>query len=433
MTARKHQKARVRARMSHTGERYAAARAHVVRGARPTEASPAPAPADRGTNPAANALRRIVADIGLDLGEPLALIVGGGAGIGVFQFHYAKEDLASLFLAGRYAWDDDLAFIDGALRRLGLEPVITETTSARVADRQLREAIQSGRPVIAWVDAAELGTRGYPAEYRGGAYHVVVVRALDDARGLALLDDLADGPVEVPIETFARARARIAKFRNRLLHLRADARPPADDVVRAAIQAGLEAMHEGFDHPRNRNFSLAALEDWSARLRGTGKDAWPTVFPAGPRLWDGLASIHQYVEHYGNGGGLLRPMIAAGMREAAARVGDPRLVEVAASYDELGARWRDLAVAALPDEVPAFRRTRELQDRRARLYAEGGPDADAHIEALWSETAGIRAAMADDFPLDDAASRSLLVRLAEMVDGLHEREMAALGAVPAAR
>jgi hypothetical protein len=41
--------------------------------------------------------------------------------------------------------------------------------------------------------------------------------------------------------------------------------------------------------------------------------------------------------------------------------------------------------------------------------------------------------MADDFPLDDAATRSLRVRLAEMVDGLQEREMAALGAVPAAR
>ena len=432
MTARKHQKARVRARMAHTGERYAAARAHVVPGARPPDESPVHS-AGRGTNPAANALRRIVAETGVDLGEPLALILGGGAGIGVFQFHYAKEGFSSLFLAGRHAWDDDLAFIDGALRRLGLEPVVTETTSARVADRQLREALGNGQPVIAWVDAAELRTRGYPAEYRGGAYHVVVVHALDDARGVAVLDDLSDAPVEVPIETLARARARIAKFRNRLLQLPADARPPTDEVVRDATHSGLDAMHAGLDHPRTRNFGLAALEDWSTRLRGTGKEAWPTVFPPGPRLWSGLASIHQYVEHYGSGGGLLRPLVAAGLREAGARVGDPRLVEVAARYDELGARWRDLAMAALPDDVPALRRTRELQDRRARLYVERGPEAAADIDAAWSESDVIRAATADDFPFDEATTKSLLARLAELVDSLHDGEVAALGALPAAR
>lgn len=183
MTQRKHLKARVRARMTEPGERYAAARAHTVRSARlPSAPAPAaavpPQPTHRGTNPAANALRHIVADTGLDVGEPLALMIGGGAGIGIFQFHYAKEGFSSLFLAGRHAWDDDLRFVADALRRLELAPVVAETASARTADRHLRDALDGGRPVIAWVDAAELGTRGYPSEYLGGAYHVVVVRAL---------------------------------------------------------------------------------------------------------------------------------------------------------------------------------------------------------------------------------------------------------------
>lgn len=429
MTQRKHLKARVRARMSNTGERYAAARAHVVDGApaaashisKTTTATPA-----RGTNPAANALRRILADIGLELGEPLALMIGGGAGIGVFQFHYAKEGFSSLFLAGRHAWDDDLAFIAGALQRLDQAPRVTETTSARTADRQLRDALDGGHPVIAWVDAAELGTRGYPPEYFGGAYHVVVVRALDDARGVAVLDDLADDPVEVPIATLANARGRIAKFRNRLLRLADGASPPADEVVETAIRAGLDAMVDGFDQPRTRNFSLAALIDWSARLRGSGKDAWPTVFPRGPRLWSGLASIHQYVEHYGSGGGLLRPMVAAGLRDAADRLRDPLVAAVASRYDDLGTGWTGLARAALPDAIPAFRRTRELQDRRAALYAELGRNAADDLAATWIESMGIRASMADDFPLDDAATRSMLERLATLVDRLHDGEAAAL-------
>ncbi len=432
MTQRKHLKARVRARMAHTGERYAAARAHVIPDA-PAAIASAAQSAPGGTNPGANALRVVLADLGLEIGEPLALTIGGGAGIGVFQFHYAKEDFSSLFLAGRHAWDDDLRFIDGALRRLGLDPMVAETGSARTADRQLREALADERPAVAWVDAAELGTRGYPPEFRGGAYHVVVVWSLDDSRGVAVLDDLAGSPVEVSIETLARARARIGKFRHRLLRLPADARPPNDDRIGTAIRAGLDASVEGFEQPRTRNFSLDALEDWSARLRGSGKDAWSTVFPPGARLWSGLAAIHDYVEHYGSGGGLLRPMVAAGLREAAARIPDPALADVAARYQELAGRWTALARAALPDDVVPLRRTRELQDRRARLYADRGADAAADLAAAWAEMAAIRADMADGFPLDDRATRSLLDHLATRVDALHEGEAAALDALRAAR
>lgn len=432
MTERKHLKARVRARMTHTGERYAAARAHVVRSA-PTAVGSAAKPAPDGTNPAANALRLVLADLGLEIGEPLALTIGGGAGIGVFQFHYAKEDFSSLFLAGRHAWDDDLRFIVGALRRLGVDQVVAETGSARTADRQLRDALADGRPVVAWVDAAELETRGYPPEFRGGAYHVVVVRSLDDSRDVAMLEDLAGDPVEVPIEVLARARGRIGKFRHRLLRLPADARPPDDDRIGAAIRSGLDASVEGFENPRTRNFGLDALVDWSARLRGSGKDAWSTVFPAGARLWSGLAAIHQYVEHYGSGGGLLRPMVAAGLRDGAERMADPRLAELATPYEELATTWTALATAALPDDVSPLRRTRELQNRRARLYADRGADAAADLAAAWAETAAIRADMVDGFPLDDRATGSLLENLATQVEALHEGEAAALNALRAAR
>jgi hypothetical protein len=435
MTERKHLKARVRARMAHTGERYAAARAHVVpsgpaSGRRAGDGASSVAPSS-GTNPAANALRLLLAHVGLEVDEPLALTIGGGPGFGVFQFHYAKEGFSSLFLAGRHAWDDDLRFMQGALRRLGLEAVVTETGSARTADRQLREALTEGRPVVAWVDAAELETRGYPPEFKGGAYHVVVVRSLDDTRNVAIIDDLARAEVEVPIETLARARARIGKFRHRLLRLPADAIPPDTGRLVDAIQAGVDATVDGFDRPRNRNFSLDALLDWSARLRGSGKDAWSTVFPPGARLWSGLAAIHEYVEHYGSGGGLLRPMVAAGLREAAGRVGGPRLADVAARYEDLGSRWTALAHAALPDDIGVLRRTRELQDRRARLYADRGADAAADLAASWAETARIRAAMAAAFPLDDRATRTLLDHLAMLVDELHGTEVETLDALRA--
>ena len=183
MTERKHLKSRVRARMARTGERYAAARAHVVtaRGDdpdRPTAPDPhGPGTTTAGVNPATAALRALLASAGAPVSEPLALVLGGGIGMGIFQFHYAKEGVSTFFLAGRHRWDDDHAYLVDALARLGLAAHVTETGSVRTAERQLRDAVAPGRPVVAWVDLAELETRAYPAEYRGGAYHVVVVRS----------------------------------------------------------------------------------------------------------------------------------------------------------------------------------------------------------------------------------------------------------------
>ena len=438
MTDRKHLKSRVRARMERTGERYAAARAHVVANATAT-AGIAATVAEPGANAGATALRILLADIGLPMTEARALVIGGGIGMGVFQFHYAAEGVATFFLAGRHRWDDDLAFLDGALRRLGLTPSVTETSSARLADRQLRDALSTGRPVVAWVDVAVLGTRGYPAEWEGGGYHVVVVRSIDDARGVVRIDDLAQDPVEIPLEVFGRARARIAKQKNRLLWLGGDAAAvPDPEQLRAAERAGLAATVEGFDHPRTRQFSLAALTDWATRLRGSGRDGWATVFPPGEWLWFGLASVHEYIrQETTGGGGLLRPMFGAGLAEIADTTGDDRLASLAGRYgtaldgDALANAWDAVAETALPDVVPAFRRTRELQRLRASAYRTRGAAALPELRAAWDELAAIRETMRDDFPLAPTQTEALLHDLADRVDVVATAERDALDALRA--
>ncbi len=437
MTDRKHLKSRVRARMARTGERYAAARAHVVAAApTPTAADarldgpalPAAAPgADR--DPATAALCRLLAHAGLPLSEPLAGVLGGGVGMGIFQFHYAKEDIGTFFIAGRHRWDDDLAYLQGALERLGIAALVTETTSARVADRQLRDALGEGGPVIAWVDAAELGTRGYPPAWSGGAYHVVVVEAIDDAADVAVVDDVSVAPFTVPLDVLARARARIGKQRHRLLRLAPTAVTLAPARVDAALRDGLRASIEGFDAPRTRSFSLAALDDWAGRLDGTGKDSWPVVFPAGGRLWDALAAVHTHVAHYGSGGGLGRVRFVAGLREASERLGDDRLVAPAARYEALGEAWSDLAVAVLPQGVPALRRTRALQDQRAARFAAGGPGTRDDLVGIWTELSAVRAEVDDCFPLDADQQHALLIDLADRVTAIHSGEDEALASL----
>ncbi len=117
MTSRKHLKQLIRARMAKTGERYAAARRHIV--------AEQPDPI-AGSVPASAALRLLLAHAGFKAPhtgkaptEALAFGIGGGVGAGMFAFHSAKEDFSSFYVAGRHLWQDDVTWFDAACRRFG--------------------------------------------------------------------------------------------------------------------------------------------------------------------------------------------------------------------------------------------------------------------------------------------------------------------------
>jgi hypothetical protein len=423
MTTRKHLKAHVRARMARTGERYAVARSHVVeRAAQPGPEAPQLVNGIRhfpGIHPETTVLRVLSTHAGIRdaagavPSEASMLAAGGGLGAGVFAFHYAKESFSSLYLAGRHRWEDPAAFVTGALRRLGLEARVRETGSARAAERDLHEALDDGRPAAAWVDWVELGTRGGRPEESGGAYHVVVVYGIED--GHAVVGDLYADPVRVPLEVLARARARIAKQRHRLITVgpAPEARPALADAAREGLGAGAAALAT---EPR-RNFSLQAIADLADRMTATrGANAWATVFPVGRLRWIGLTSLHRFVETFFTGGGLLRPLGAAALAEIG-----PDGAEVAERYAALGAQWTALARAALPDEVPLLGEARRLQEQPAT-----DPAAAADVAARLDELAR-RAA--ESFPLAEAAAAAQLADLSARLRSIHSAEVAALDAL----
>ena len=101
MTARKHLKQRIRARMEKTGASYATARRQIIgssdqeQGATPTQWHVP------GNIPATTALRTLFAHAGIlaphthtPFPEAMLFGIAGGIGIGVFSFYYQKEDPA---------------------------------------------------------------------------------------------------------------------------------------------------------------------------------------------------------------------------------------------------------------------------------------------------------------------------------------------------
>jgi hypothetical protein len=341
--------------------------------------------------------------------------LAGGIGAGMFAFHYAKENFSSFFVAGRHSWYDHTAWALAAIQRMGLTAVVRESSGAKPAEKHLRELLEGGRPVMAWLDASSL-------PISGSMYSLTSVHAIDDGAGTALLGDLAEALVPVPLTELAAARAKTKKDKNRLLALE-PAKPTPDlaKLVRGGIAACAESLVKG----RMKNFTLAAFATWADRLDGSkAADAWEKIFPPGPLLYTGLKSITEFVEYYGTGGGLCRPIFAEFLDEAGAALGDRRLAALSERYAELGRGWSELADAALPDAVPAFRKTKEL-------IAEGvdviGPEALQCGRALEE----FRARFQEKFPLDQAESAALRRELKRRVTALYEEEVAAAAGLAA--
>src|SRR5262245_7893204 len=224
MTAHKHLKEIVRARMRKTGESYTTARRHIVR---QVEVLRDPSPARwhlPGNIPATTALRVLLTAVGVrdprdqkPISEAMLFGICGGIGMGIASFYYDKWNFSSFFIGGRHLWNDDLAYMNAALARFKIEPNIHESAGEKAAVKHLREVLADERPCIAWLDMAELPHRGMPALFSGGGYHVVTVYRFDEDQGTALIGDLTDLPVEIGLKQLAVARGRIKQFKNRLL------------------------------------------------------------------------------------------------------------------------------------------------------------------------------------------------------------------------
>jgi hypothetical protein len=426
MTEQKHLKQRVRARMDKTGESYTTARRQVLQ-----QAPPATHPLHfPGSIPVTTAIRVLSAHAGFrdprtraPWTEAMLFGIDGGIGAGVFSFHYAKENFSSFYVAGRHAWWEDAGWTAGAWRRLGARPVIRESSGVKPGEKHLRELLAGGRPVIAWVDSTSLPHRMVPGEMSGGGYHVVTVYSIDEGAGSALIGDLADQPIEIPLPALAQARGRIKKFKNRLLALEpGGGAPPVATLVRQSITACVDGLLKC----KMKNYTLDAFKGWAEKLDGSkAADSWEKIFAPGPHFSTGLRSINEYIEHTGTGGGLCRPLFAEFLEEAGRALGDRTLGALGTEYAGLGEAWSELARAALPDEVPALATLRRLLEEKYELL-HAGRSTEAERAAAQSALQAQIKLVGSRFPLDAAGSTALRRELKRRVLELYEREVAAL-------
>lgn len=428
MTQRKHLKQIVRSRMEKTGERYAAARRHVVASEAPeTPAFPFHFP---GTIPAATALRSILAAAGAHdprTGQPYseAAIFGlaGGIGIGVFSFLYEKDDFASFFIAGRHLWQDDASYIRRAAVRLGVGIKVFESGNQKIAAKHLDEVLETGAPCIAWVDAGLLPHRASGPEMEGGGYHVVTVHGQADSGRTIIVGDLTDSPIAIDAEAFEASRKRIKKFQNRLVQV--TGKQKDIDPSSAALDA-LEVCHSGLMGAyaignSSRRFKIDAIRAWSGDLRGRGDHSWQHMFPRGHRFWTGLTMLYEFIELYGTGGGLCRPLFADYLSSLGQQMARNDLVDIGAGYAALGDAWTELADTALPGGSGTLAEARHQMTRRAELRSSA-PDDHSALHQLSSTLNVLAEDAARDFPLSESECGDLRSELADQTSAIHKKE-----------
>jgi hypothetical protein len=148
--------------------------------------------------------------------------------------------------------------------------------------------------------------------------------------------------------------------------------------------------------------------------------------------YGGHPGVYGWICHWGFGEGAERKAYADFLDEAAAILDKPKLRPAADLFRSSGEVWCELANAALPDDVPMFKETRDLLNRRRSLFLEKGDEALKEIKRANDRLNQIRAEVAEDSPLSDEEAAALRQRMSEHVLKIHDIEYEAIDAMQAA-
>lgn len=429
MTARKHLKARIRARMARTGERYVTARRHVTGTAQPPPREDHGYRLRGGLHPDTAAVANVLAhhDVvaghtGEPLTEAMVLGIGGGLGAGYILWEFKSHGSATVVLGFRNRWQYPDRWMQALLDRLALPATHHETAGERTAARRLDAALAAGRPALATIDRGTVGYWHLPPELEGRGGYPVVAYAEDHGR--IHVDDRTLAPLTVDRETFDKARARVPSYKHRLCVIEPDRTELPADLLRTAVRAGLADAAEHLASPSD-SFGLPAWRKWSRMLTATQPaKAWPRVFADGHGLAGALLSTYEWIQPVGHDGGHLRGLYADFLDEAAQLLDQPALADAATHWRAAADGWQALADTALPAD--SFGRLRELMSEVHATVVEEGDAGDATTASAAGELHEARRALDEAPPVDTA---ELFAAMSAHLEDIHEREVEAAAAV----
>lgn len=355
--------------------------------------------------------------------EAMLLGVSGGVVLGYYTFAYEGHD-PHVALLTRNTFDP----WDTLLGRLGVVQDVRQTPNPERAHTKLLDALENGTPAIVWADMFLLPYNGLGYQDDNWAMLPIVVYGVEGET--VHIADRAEVPLTVSLAEFQAARSRIKKDKHKLLTLS----PPDPDKLAFAVSQGIHETirfyTEGPPKGSKKNFGFLGFETiMDALSKPKHRISWEKEFPMGRKMFAGMTSMFSFMALYGQDGRAQdaeRGMYADFLDEASVILERPGLKEAAEQFRGSAKLWRGLGEALLPDDVPVFKKTREMMVSKHRNFIETGKGEGKDGMKTDKELETIRTKMETDFPWDAAQVTAYREGMREQFEGVYRAEKQAV-------
>ena len=347
--------------------------------------------------------------------EALLLGVSGGVAFGYFTFEY-KGYLPHLALLTRNTFDP----FQTILERLGIAQDVRQTHKKEIAERNLREALESGLYPLVWADQFSLPYNQLGSDV--GMWNMTPILAIGLDGDTVMLADRSSQPFHLSMAELTKARGRVKDDKYRLITL--DAPQPAKLV--AAVSKGIYQCIQLFTEkpPKGAryNFGFAAYQRLADMLVNTrNKQSWERFFAPGVRMYHALAGsvgqpgAYSWIQTWGSGPGAERGLYADFLDEAALILKKPALKESAERFRESYTLWLEFAEVLLPDDLPLLGESKNLLQHEHDLFVEQGESALGEIKDIHIRLRELLAQAKIDFPLSGSEAMDFRAHLRDMI------------------
>ncbi|MGD8406053.1 MAG: BtrH N-terminal domain-containing protein [Anaerolineales bacterium] len=358
--------------------------------------------------------------------EALLLGVSGGIAFGYFTFEY-KGYLPHLALLTRNTFDP----LQTILERLGIAQDVRQTNKVEIAEKNLREALDSGLYPLVWADQFILPYNNLGKSETMWAMFPILAVSIEGEN--VLIADRSSQPFRLSMEELTQARGRVKDYRYRLITL--DAPQPAK--LAAAVSKGIYQCIQLFTEkpPKGarHNFGFAAYQRLADMLVNTrNKGSWERFFLPGARMYHALAGsvgqpgAYSWIQIWGSAPGAERGLYADFLDEAADILKKPGLMDAGQQFRESYALLYEFAGAMLPDDVPLLGESKELIQREHDLFVEQGQLALEEIKIIHARRKELLKNAENDFPLSQAEAADFRAHLRDLVLKISEVEQKAV-------
>lgn len=347
--------------------------------------------------------------------EALLLGISGGITFGYFTFEY-KGYLPHVAMLTRNTFSP----FSTILERLGIAQDIQQTNKADVAEKNLRDTLDSGLFPLLWADQFSLPYNCLPSdEPMWGMMPILAVES--DGKSVTIADRSSQ-PFHLSMSELTKARGRVKDDKYRLMTLDAPQTAKLASAVHKGICQAIKLFTEEPPRGARDNFGFAAYEKLAHLLVNTrNKQSWERFFEPGVRMYHALAGspvqpgAYHWAMAWGSADGAERGLYADFLIEAAQILKKPALKESAEKFRESYELWLEFANALLPDDVPMLGESKKLIQKKHDLFITNGESALPEIKQINARLNELLEGSKTDFPLSNAQAAEFRTNLRDIL------------------